>query len=62
MGSDIFFCIGMIAALVTIVTCLLVDRMNKGLLRLWEFMMMALCIIYGVFLITKMIIIALAGA
>lgn len=62
MGSDIFFCIGMIAALVTIVTCLLVDCMNKGLLRLWQFMMVVLCIIYGVFLIIKMIIIALAGA
>lgn len=62
MGSDIFFCIGMIAALVTIMTCLLVDGMNRGLVQLWQFMMMALTIIYGVFLITKMIIIALAGA
>lgn len=62
MGSDIFFCIGMIASLVTILLCLLVDCMNKGLLRLWQFMMMAFCIIFGVFLITKMIIIALVGA
>lgn len=62
MGSDIFFCIGMIASLVTILLCLLVDCMNKGFLRLWQFMMMALTIICGVFLIAKMIIIALAGA